>query len=103
MATNRRKLKQQLAAIDPERDCVAIFKPNKGVAFYIPDYFADMIKAEPVREDGTRELPTYVLAVLLHVHLLKYQDSDPTIREFIDKVKDQIILDLRTQGTDYTV
>lgn len=84
-------LKKVLDNINPDTDCVAIFKPKGGVHFHIPD---EMLKA--VKVGGN--LPAYIMAVLLHVHLYKYFDSDPTVKEFADKFRDQIYLDLMAEG-----
>lgn len=89
-ADSARILKQKLARLDPGRDCVAIFKPGKESVFYVPDAFYDEI-------GQGKDVPAAVWAVFAMVHIYQHRD-DPTIHEFVDKVRQQVLLDLRTQG-----
>ncbi len=94
---SKQLLLRKLANLNADIDAVAIFKPNGGLSFYIPDTFVEMIK----EDEGN--LPSYVWAVLLHVHLYKYFESDPTIIEFKNKMQEQILLDLRTEDDVYQI
>lgn len=96
MRSSKQRLKQKLARLNPDRDCVAIFQPNQGIVFYIPDYFTDQIKA------GNDQLPAYVMAVLMHAHLLQYFDTDPVVKEFYGKIRDQVLLDLQADNLPAT-
>ncbi len=91
MATSAANLRKKLARINAEKDCVAIFSPGNGVSFYIPDSFIELLK------EGD-DIPVYVWAVLCQVHIYQYFESDPTIKEFVSKIKKQILLDLHTEG-----
>lgn len=73
--------------IDPETDCVAAFKPDRGCAFYIPDAFTDMIKeGQPV--------PSYVMMMLVVTQMLTDVD-DPTVQVFAQDMMDRVIADLQ--------
>ena len=89
--TSKQRLLRKLANLNADKDAVAIFQPGEGITFYIPDELRDTIKK-------SGNLPPYIWAVLLHAHLYKYFDSDPTIIEFKQRMKDQILLDLQVES-----
>jgi hypothetical protein len=87
MQSSQISIKQKLSKINYDRDCLIICQPDRGITFHIPEGIKDLVRID-------EELNPYVFIPLLVYHLMKYSTSDPTIIEFISKMKSQIFLDL---------
>ena len=94
--SSRRQLEEKLATLNPDTDCVAILQPNHRAAVHIPDAFVRAVQAG-------KELPPHIMSALIFVHLYKHFRTDPAIIEFVERVKQQVLLELAAEGNSYDV